>query len=314
MKSRFSSTAVWKTAALIMAVVVAVSMVGSVQAAAPQNQIVVRDQDLTTGIATFDSVTAAQNGWIVVYKDPNFSNGDIVGYAWVHAGVNTNVKVTIDAKRIYVGADRTTLQPTLWALLQVDNGVPGLFEWGLRNLPYNDAPVVENGHEVMAEFGTWASQATTSAAPAVPAPAPAQPAAMPAPAPASTTPSSNTGSIVVKDQDLTAGIATFDSVTAAQDGWIVVYKDPGFSSGDIVGYAWVHAGVNTNVKVTIDARRIDPNGGRANMVPTLWARLQVDNGVPGLFEWGLHNLPYDDAPAVVNGQTVIAEFGTWASQ
>jgi hypothetical protein len=105
-----------------------------------------------------DSVTAPQDGWVVVYKNPNFTSGDIVGYAPVHQGVNDNVKVTLDARRIYTGADRTTLQPTLWVRLQQDNDVKGLFEWGMRNLPFNDAPVVENGHEVTAQFGTWAAQ------------------------------------------------------------------------------------------------------------------------------------------------------------
>ncbi len=302
MKTRFSSTAVWKTAALVIAVVVAVSMVGSVQAAAPQNQIVVKDQDVTSGVITIDSVTAAQAGWVVVYKDPNFSSGDIVGYAPVQQGVNTNVKVTLDAKRIDANGSRANMVPTLWVRLHVDNGVMGLFEWGLRNLPYNDAPVVENSHSVIAEFGTWASQATASAAPAAPAPAPAQPAASLVP------------SIVVKDQDLSTGVATIASVTAAQDGWVVVYKNPTFNSGDIVGYAPVHQGVNTNVKVTLDAKRIDVNGSRPNMLPTLWVQLHVDNDVMGLFEWGLRGLPYNDPPVLVNGHPIIAEFGTWASQ
>ncbi len=298
MKTRFSSTAVGKTAALVIAVVVAVSMVGSVQAAAPQNQIVVKDQDVTSGVITIDSVTAAQAGWVVVYKDPNFSSGDIVGYAPVQQGVNTNVRVTLDAKRINANGSRANMLPTLWVRLHVDNGVMGLFEWGLRNLPYDDAPVAG----VIAEFGTWASQATAGAAPAAPAPAPAQPATSLAP------------SIVVKDQDLNTGVAIINSVTAAQAGWVVVYKDPSFSSGDIVGYAPVQQGVNTNVRVTIDAKRIDANGSRANMLPTLWVQLHVDNDVMGLFEWGLRGLPYNDPPALVNGHPIIAAFGTWASQ
>jgi hypothetical protein len=199
----------------------------------------------------------------------------------------------------------------------VDNDVKGMFEWGQRGLPYNDPPATVNGQPVIAEFGTTTSQATTSAAPVTPVttPAPAPAAASPAPAQVSTKPTGNPGPIVVKDQDVTNGVITIDSVTAPQDGWVVVYKDPNFSSGDIVGYAPVKQGVNPNVKVTLDARRIDANNkGRTGTLPTLWVRLHVDNDVKGLFEWGQRGLPYNDPPATMNGQPVIAEFGTTTSQ
>jgi hypothetical protein len=291
MKPKYSSTAVWKTAAVVMAVVVAVSMVGGVQAAPAQNQITVRDQDVSTGVMTIDSVTAAQDGWVVVYKDPNFSSGDIVGYAPVQQGVNTNVKITLDAKRIDANnKGRTGMLPTLWVRLHVDNDMKGLFEWGLRNLPYNDVPVVENGHDVAAEFGTWASQATTSAAPAAPAPAPSPKATGPA------------NAINVTTQALNSGVMHVNSVNAGQDGWVVVYKSPNFTPGEIVGYAPVHQGVNTDVPVTIDTQRVKD-------LPGLWIMLQADNGVPGLFEWGLRNLPYDDQPVSENGHLVITGFG-----
>jgi hypothetical protein len=275
-------------------------MAGGVQAAAPQSQINVKDQDLNTGVIVLDSVVAPQDGWVVVYKSPNFTIGDIVGYAPVRQGVNTNVKVTIATNRLYSGKDQT-LQPTLWARLHVDNDVKGLFEWGLRNLPYNDPPVVENGHQVIVEFGTSASQATASTAPAASAakPVSSQPVAAPTP---STKPSeSASAAINVATQALNSGVMHVDSVTAPQDGWVVVYKNPNFTSGGIVGYAPVHQGVNTNVPVTIDTRRVKD-------LPGLWIMLQADNGTPGLFEWGLRNLPYDDQPVSENGHPVVAGF------
>ena len=97
-----------------------------------------------------DSVTSAQDGWVVVYRTPtNLTAGEIVGYAPVHKGVNTNVPVTIRT-------DRVKDLPGLVLMLQADNGIPGLFEWGLRNQPYTDQPVVENGHPVMTGFGITA--------------------------------------------------------------------------------------------------------------------------------------------------------------
>ncbi len=296
MKHQYLSTAVWKTAAVVLAVMVAVSMTGGALAATPASQIKVRDQDLNTGVIVIDSVMAPQDGWVVVYKNPNFTSGDIVGYAPVRQGANSNVKVTIDTKRVVD-------QPTLWVQLQSDNGIKGLFEWGLRNLPYFDSPVVENGHNVIAEFGTWATQGTSNPAPgaaAASAPAPAAPAA-PAPAPSTTT-TGTANAINVTMQALNAGVMHVDSVTAAQDGWIVVYKNPNLTSGDIVGYAPVRQGVNTNVPVTIDTKRVEG-------LPGLWIVLQADNGVPGLFEWGLRNLPYDDQPVYENGHPVMTGFG-----
>ena len=102
----------------------------------------------------------------------------------MHQGINTDVKVTIDAKKIYTDKDQTVMLPTLWARLHVDNDVKGVFEWGLRGLPYNDPPVVENGHEVVAEFGTSADQATAPNAcprPRSPRRQPSKPVAAPAP-------------------------------------------------------------------------------------------------------------------------------------
>ncbi len=316
MKIQFSSKAGWKTLVVALALALAVGMAGSVQAAAPQAQIMVKDQDISSGVVTFDSVTAPQDGWIVVYKDPNFYNGDIVGYAPVHQGVNTDVKVTLDARRIDANnTGRTGTLPTLWVRLHVDNGVMGLFEWGLRGLPYNDSPATVNGQPVIAEFGTTTSQMAPSAAPVTSMTTPAPSAPVATPAPVNTKSTGNTGPIMIKNQDISSGVVTFDSVTAPQDGWIVVYKDPAFNEGDVVGYAPVHQGVNTDVKVTLDARRIDANNtGRTGTLPTLWARLHVDNDVKGLFEWGLRGLPFNDTPVVENGHAVIAEFGTTTSQ
>jgi hypothetical protein len=157
MKHQNSSIAVWKMLVVAAAVVALAGFAGSALAATP-SQITVRDQDLNTGVVTLDSVTAPQDGWVVVYNNPDFTDGAIVGYAPVHQGVNNNVKVTIDRKQMYADAAHTALLPSLWARLHTDNPVKGLFEWGLRNLPYNDPPVIENGHEVVTEFGTWAGQ------------------------------------------------------------------------------------------------------------------------------------------------------------
>jgi hypothetical protein len=231
--------------------------------------------------------------------DPNnLTAGEIVGYAPVKAGTNKDVKVTIDTAKV---GDA----PTLWAVLHVDNDVKGVFEWGWKGQPYNDQPVVENGHNVVAAFGTAADQgpapSATSAAPVAAAPVATK-------APVSTKPAATTSPISIKNQDITSGVIVANSVTAPQDGWVVVYKDRNnLTGGQIVGYAPVHMGANSNVKITLDTAKVGD-------APTLWAVLQADSGVPGLFEWGWKGQPYNDQPIVENGHNVIAAFGTAADQ
>jgi hypothetical protein len=266
-----------------MAVVAVVSMAGTALAAAPANQIKVRNQDLNTGVIVIDSVTAPQDGWVVVYKNPNFTSGDIVGYAPIYQGVNSGVKVTIDTKRVD--------QPTLWVRLQADNDVKGIFEWGLRDLPYNDSPMIENGHDISAEFGTWATQGMASAL---------QTATVPSAAPSAKS-VALANAIDVTPQELSTGVMHVKEVTAAQNGWVVVYKNPDLTAGEIVGYAPVHQGVNMDVPVTINTKRVENVNG-------LWVQLQADNGTPGLFEWGLRGLPYTDQPVYDNGHPVGTSF------
>ncbi len=212
------------------------------------------------------------------------------------------MKITIDTAKV---GDL----PTLWAVLQSDNGLPGVFEWGWKGQSYNDAPVVENGHNVVTGFGTAASMAVATTAPASAAPAPAVAAPVATKAPVTTKPATTTASpIVIADQDLTSGVIVASSVTSPVDGWIVVYKDPNnFTGGQIVGYAPVHMGANSNVKITLDTAKVGD-------LPTLWAVLQSDNGLPGVFEWGWKGQSYNDAPVVENGHNIVAAFGTAADQ
>jgi hypothetical protein len=266
-----------------MAIVSLVGVTG-VQAASLPSSIAIRNQDITSGVIVVDSVNTPVDGWIVIYKNPNLTPSEIVGYAPVYKGSNTNVKVTINTARV---GDA----PMLWAQLQADNGVPGLFEWGLKGLSYDDTPIMQNGQAILTGFGTAADEGR-------PAPAPSAPASN-----ASVNAKPAASAIVVKNQDLTTGVIVVNSVTAPVNGWIVVYKSTNFTSGEIVGYALVYQGVNTGVKVTIDTAKV-------GQLPTLWAILQADNGLPGVFEWGLRNQPYVDAPIMQNGWYVEAAFGT----
>ena len=194
----------------------------SAQTGGGVNQIVIRSQDTRSGQIVVDSVTAAQDGWLVVYTNTSFT-GLVIGWVPVHKGLNTNLKMNVDSER----ADP---YPTLWAVLHVDRGVIGLME-----LPVIDGPAQQNGQTVMVAFGTTAPSAAT-ATPQGPA----------------------VNQIVIRSQDTRSGQIMVDSVTAAQAGWLVVYTDTSLSLSSMVGWVPIRQGLNTNLKVNINSGLAEP--------------------------------------------------------
>jgi hypothetical protein len=255
------------------------------QAAPPANQITVRDQNLETGIIVVDSVTAAHSAWVVIYRDPDFTADNLVGYAPVNAGANLGVKVVVSLPKI-------NHAPTLWAVLQADNGTRGIFEWGLRQRAYADSPVAESGQVVMINFETTA-----------PPPIPAFLEMSSGGASLKTVPAAQ---ITVHDQDVRSGVILVEAITATKPGWVVFYKNPNLTPGEIVGYAPVYPGVNRNVKATIDTTKL----GKSTEV---WAQLHNDDGPQGVFEWAQQTEPPRDWPLVQDRAYVRASFATTAA-
>jgi len=188
----------------------------------PANSIYVHDQEIGTGIAMIDQVTAAQPGWVVVYKRADLKPDMIVGYAPVKAGPNSGVRVTLNTSRL-------ENVPTLWVRLHEDQGAKGIFEWGINGKSQADLPVAENGQSVMATFGTKGSGADLAVVPA----------------------------INIKSQNVNKNSINIDSVTTPVDGWVVVYKDPALRPSDIVGHVPVYHGTNLNVKMAVEGWRLE---------------------------------------------------------
>ena len=260
---------------VLLAVMLALALVGAVSAKganpAPANQMVLHGQEIHQGILMVDSVTAAQDGWIVVYKRPTLTSDMIVGYAPVKQGLNQNVRVALDDQRIKDVS-------TLWARLHVDNKPVGVFEWGFNNRPLHDAPVVQDGKEVVTAFGTSGDSAPLALAPA----------------------------ITIKSHDPRQGPLIVDAVTTPVDGWLVIYRDQTFTPGAVLGYAPVYQGTNIGVKVAIESDRVHKDQ------PTLWAMLHTDQGEHGVFDWGKKATSLADTPLIYQGRPVIASFGTTA--
>jgi hypothetical protein len=242
---------------LVVAVVVTSLSVAGIASAAPAvPPIVVKAQDCCdNGVVVVDSVTAAQDGWLGIFKNANGSIGSLVGYVPVVKGQTGSLMVDVNSKRVGLAA-------TLWAGLLVDESGTGIFDPSTVALAPT-SPLV-----------AFATAAAPAAVPAAPAAVPAAPVAAAAEAPAG--PVAN--QITIKAQDFSStGMLLVDSVTAAQDGWLGIFKDPTGSVGALVGYAPVVKGQNTRFTV-------DVNTQRTSSAVTLWAGLLVDVSGTGVFD------------------------------
>ena len=111
--------------------------VAGAQSAMVLPSVTVRDQTVNSSVVV-QRVVSGGPGWIVIHADANGSPGPVIGYTAVKEGVNTNVKVRIDAAK-------TT--PVLYAMLHVDAGEIGKYEF-----PGADVPVKTNGKMVSPAF------------------------------------------------------------------------------------------------------------------------------------------------------------------
>ena len=97
------------------------------------------NQAAVDGKVTIDNVSAAEPSWIVIHADANGAPGPVIGFAPVPVGYNQEVVVEIDLSQA---------TPTLYAMLHVDAGVGGEY-----NFPGEDLPTVDaQGTVVLAPF------------------------------------------------------------------------------------------------------------------------------------------------------------------
>jgi hypothetical protein len=102
-----------------------------------------------------DLVLAAQNGWLVIHSSA--PGNPAIGYTFVHAGYNPRVVVKVPPDAV---------TDTLTAMLHVDAGTPGKYEF-----PGADTPVNDNLGRVIAPKIVTAKTAPTKV-PAAPTPRP----------------------------------------------------------------------------------------------------------------------------------------------
>jgi len=221
-------------------------VVGTASAAVPGPvQIAIKAQNCCdTGLVVIDSVTAAQDGWLGIFKDSTASLDALVGYTPVHQGQNMGLTADVNSGRVGQA-------PTLWAALLVDESGFGVFDINTVALAPN-TPIVGFATEAAAQPAVPAAPTTAAA------PGPVQ--------------------ITIKAQNCCdTGEVVINSVTATQDGWLGIFKDSTASLDALVGYTPVHQGQNMGFTA-------DVNSGRVGQAPTLWAALLVDESGTGIFD------------------------------
>jgi hypothetical protein len=115
--------------------------------------------------------------------------------------------------------------------------------------------------------------------------------------PAAMTPAAMTAgpSVTVKDQPLTDNHVVIDTVMSDGPGWLVIHAQKGGTVGEVIGWAAVAGGNNSNVVIAFS----DPS----KVTPTLYAMLHVDKGAVGKYEF-----PGADVPAMSGGKMVNPSF------
>jgi hypothetical protein len=218
-----------------------------------------------------DEVVAVEPGWLVIQTEAGGEAGTVLGYAAVDEGESEQVQVTIEA----AGAD-----PLLRAVLHVDSGTEGTFEYPGPDQPVRiDSETVANVFEV--NFSAF------------------EPA------------------VDVSDQDVAEdGLVTFENVVSNGPGWLVLYLDDAGEPGRILEYTPVRPGINEGLSMTVNWRMATPtvhailyeDGGEAGVfeVPDTDTAVEVDDApVASTFQL---RMPPDifalDQP-VVNGEVIV---------
>lgn len=143
---------------------VLVLALGSVAFAQTAAKVTVNDQEIVNSTVTIASVDAAQDGWLVVHAQASGNPGPDLGHAAVKAGNNTNVVVEIDVSKA---------TPVLYAMLHIDAGTIGTYEFPGPDVPAEGAqadvnPTFNITNLAAVQAATPTATATTTTAEATP--------------------------------------------------------------------------------------------------------------------------------------------------
>jgi hypothetical protein len=173
------------------------------EAGAGEAAVTVSDQLSLDGTVRVESVNIETAGFVAIHADMGGMPGPTVGIAPVAAGANQDIVVAIDV----LGAT-----PALLAVLHVDDGTPGVYEFEMRQMA--DAMVTTaDGTPVMASFKLTAIRAF--------------------------------------DQQIANGNAVVGSVISEMGGWLVIHADDNGAPGTVLGQTLLLPGTNPAVIVPL---------------------------------------------------------------
>ena len=117
-----------------------------------KNLVLVKDQEVKDGKVMVDKVVSEVSGWVVIHS----STGDGIGQISVNAGENMNVVVPVEQSKV---------TDTMSAMLHIDAGTAGIYEFPGADLPAkgDDSDVNPSFKAKSATTGS-ANAATNSAA------------------------------------------------------------------------------------------------------------------------------------------------------
>jgi hypothetical protein len=171
-------------------------------------QVNVKDQVSTDKMVWVDSVYSEGPGFIVIHIDNNGAPGGVAGYRSLNPGWNYNIGVELG------GENMAAVTPTLYAMLHVDDGRVGTYEFdGKSGL---DNPVKDDAGKVI-------------------------------------TPSFKLSAYDADDQFADGNKITIGWVVMPEDGFVVIHKnDPANNTfGGVIGYTAVKAGTTNNIEVDL---------------------------------------------------------------
>ncbi len=172
----------------------------------------VMDQEITGGKVTIPSVNMAVDGWVVIHTtSPEGVPGPVIGYAPVPAGSSNDVEI---------GIEKDQVTPQLFAMLHVDAGSAGTYEF-----PGDDVPVKNGDAIVMKPFNLTGLEAAVS----------------------------------VSDQEVKSGSVMIDSAFMLGPGWVVIHTtNTEGKPGPVIGHAALPAGPSQEVPVSISSDQATP--------------------------------------------------------
>lgn len=186
----------------------------SITIAQTDPSIEIGDQILRNNSVSVPTVSSPDHAWLVFHKNEQGGPGDVITSIRIEAGSRGE-------SAQFPPEPSTSLRAgdTVWAMLHVDRGTPGIYEF-----PGPDAPMRDrSGRIVMKSFVVLP--------PAI-------------------------QSVVVEDQTIDAGALFVLEVNSADPGWIVLHEDDGSGrpkNDKGVGWARVWSGKTTSVEVKIEA-------------------------------------------------------------